>query len=120
MECLEAGREILKRLAKSGSEQRRRQAEWALLVEDQEAPEETAEGRELRRVFDQVVIPSGGGAGGGGRGVGGSARRRAEAPTVSVPLLVTLMLVGKLVLKLQRLFWRQALPLALPLLLLKR
>lgn len=49
-------REILTRLVQQGTSTRRKQAEWALLVQDAEVSD-NAEGREMRRIWEEAPSP---------------------------------------------------------------
>eukprot|EP00435_Cladocopium_sp_Y103_P045255 s1129_g12.t4 len=49
-------RQLLTRLAQQGTSTRRKQAEWALLVQDAEVSD-NAEGREMRRIWEEAPSP---------------------------------------------------------------
>lgn len=101
-------RELLTRLAQQGTSTRRKQAEWALLVQDAEVSD-NAEGREMRRIWEQAPSPilqsSTSRGAGAAKMMSKEARAGRSALDEAAPVLATLLL---------------ALPLAVvPLLLLK-
>ncbi|CAK9058008.1 unnamed protein product [Durusdinium trenchii] len=98
---------LLTRIAQQGSAERRQQAEWALLVQDAESPTATAEGREMRQIWDQVAPTTSTSLRSGrtGAAMGGQGRRKADGLDGAWPVLAMLLL---------------ALPLAVPLLLIGR
>ncbi|CAJ1403364.1 unnamed protein product [Effrenium voratum] len=98
-------RQILTRLARKGTSRRRKQAEWAILVQDAEVEDDGAQSAEMKGIWNEVQLPSSSRLG----GAGAAARRQASgASSFGLPGGGAAVLAVALL----------ALPLALPLLLL--
>ncbi|CAJ1367446.1 unnamed protein product [Effrenium voratum] len=67
-------RQILTRLARKGTSRRRKQAEWAILVQDAEVEDDGAQSAEMKGIWNEVQLPSSSRLG----GAGAAARRQAS------------------------------------------